>query len=187
VIPAAAGAAAPGARVVHLGNSAAALATLAGPAIGKNRVSTLPYAIFTVPARERSGAFARLAKHAAAGELTVDYRETGLETLPAIWDDFAAGRANTRIIVTPNQATPLMTGPARTRGQQETTGPSPGFPAREPSPDALPLTSRNHQNLSARTGDGPVLADAPQPPAPSTGRGRPPINPPEGNHHDHHR
>ena len=30
----------------------------------------------------------------------------GLEALPAIWDDFAAGQAQTRIIVTPNQATP---------------------------------------------------------------------------------
>jgi hypothetical protein len=49
---------------------------------------------------------ARLAQHAAAGELTVEYRETALETLPAVWDDFAAGRAKSRIIVTPNQATP---------------------------------------------------------------------------------
>src|SRR5262249_60287811 len=66
VIPAAAGAAATGARVAHPGNSAGALATLAGPAIRKNAVSILPYAIFTLPARERSGAFARLAEHAAA-------------------------------------------------------------------------------------------------------------------------
>jgi NADPH2:quinone reductase len=106
VIPAAVDAAATGARVVHLGNSAGALATLAGPAIRKNGVSILTYAIFTSPARDRSDAFARLAQHAAAGELTVGYRETGLETLPAIWDDFAAGRAKTRIIVTPNEATP---------------------------------------------------------------------------------
>jgi ketosteroid isomerase-like protein len=106
VIPAAIGAAATGARVVHLGNSAGALATLAGPAIRKNGVSILTYAIFTSPARDRSDAFARLAQHAAAGELTVEYRGTALETLPAIWDDFAAGRAKTRIIVTPNQATP---------------------------------------------------------------------------------
>jgi NADPH:quinone reductase-like Zn-dependent oxidoreductase len=106
VIPAAVDAAATGARVVHLGNSAGALATLAGPAIRKNRVSILTYAIFTLPARARSDAFTRLAKHAAAGELTVDYSETGLEALPAIWDDFAAGRAKARIIVKPKKATP---------------------------------------------------------------------------------
>src|SRR5215475_9408297 len=82
VIPAAAGAAATGARVVHLGNSARALATLAGPAIRKN-------------------------------------------------------------------------------------GLSPGFPAREPSAEALPLTSGNCQNLPARTGEGPGRAEAPQPLVPS--------------------
>ena len=106
VIPAAVEAAATGARVVHLGNSAGALATLAGPAIRKNGVTILTYAIFTPPARDRSEAFARLAQHAAKAELTVGYRETVLEALPASCDDFAAGRAKTRIIVTPNQATP---------------------------------------------------------------------------------
>ena len=106
MIPAAIDAAATGARVVHPGNSAGALATLAGPAIRQNGVSILTYAIFTPPTRERSEAFARLAEHAAAGELTVEYRETALEALPAIWDDFAARRAKTRIIVTPNEATP---------------------------------------------------------------------------------
>ena len=71
----------------------------------------------------------------------------------------------------PDQATPCMTTPARTGGRQETTGPSPGFPAREPSPEALPLTSGNYQNLSARTGEGQSSADAPEPLVPSTGRG----------------
>jgi NADPH-dependent curcumin reductase CurA len=106
VIPAAVDAAATGARVVHLGNSAGALATLAGSAIRKNRVSILSYALFTVPARERSDAFTQLAQHAAAGELTVEYSETGLEALPALWDDFAAGRAQTKIIIKPDEATP---------------------------------------------------------------------------------
>lgn len=106
VIPAAIEAAAPGARVVHLGNSARTRATLAGPAIRNHQVSILTYAIFTVPPRERSGAFTRLAQHAAAGELTVEYHETGLEALPAIWDDFAAGRTQTKIIITPNETVP---------------------------------------------------------------------------------
>jgi hypothetical protein len=43
-----------------------------------------------------------LAEHAAAGELTVEYPETGREALPAIWD----GRAQTKIIVKPKAATP---------------------------------------------------------------------------------
>lgn len=79
VIPEAVEATARGARVVHLGNSAGALATLAGPALRKNGVSILTYGIFTLSARERSDAFARLAEHAMAGELTVEYREIGPE------------------------------------------------------------------------------------------------------------
>ena len=65
-----------------------------------------------------------------------------------------------------------MTGHAGACVQQETTGLSPGFLAREPSAEAFPLTSGNYQNLSARTGDGPVLGDAPEPLVPFTGRGR---------------
>src|SRR5215470_10931561 len=48
-----------------------------------------------------------------------------------------------------------MAGPARACGQQETTGLSPGFPAWELSPEAFLLSSGNHQNLSARTGEAP--------------------------------
>ena len=72
----------------------------------------------------------------------------------------------------PDQATPCMTTPARAGGRQETTGPSPGFPASQPPPEAFRPASRNHQNLPTRTGDGLVPADAPEPLAPSTGRSR---------------
>ena len=72
-----------------------------------------------------------------------------------------------------------MTAPARARARQETTGLSPGFPAREPSQEVSLLTSRNHQNLSARTGDGLVLADAPEPLVPYT-RAQPSANQPIG-------
>ena len=95
-----------------------------------------------------------------------------METLPAISDDVAARRAHTKIIIKPDQATPCMTTPARTGGRQETTGPSPGFPASQPSPEAFRPASRNHQNLPTRTGDLLLPADAPEPLAPSTGRGR---------------
>src|SRR5215813_1702891 len=94
----------------------------------------------------------------------------GISGVAAIWDDFAAGRPQTKIIVKPNGANPLMTAPARAR-VQETTGLSPEFPARESSPEASPPTSGNHQNLPARTGDGPVLADALEPLVPYTERG----------------
>ena len=66
-----------------------------------------------------------------------------------------------------------MTAPARTRIQQETTGPSRGFLASEPSPEVCLLISGNYQNLSARPGEGLVLADVPELLAPSIERVRP--------------
>jgi hypothetical protein len=72
-----------------------------------------------------------------------------------------------------------MTAPARTCGQQETTSLARGFPAREPSPEEFPLTSGNCQSLSARTGEGRALADAPEPLAPYIEPG-PSINQPTG-------
>ena len=64
-----------------------------------------------------------------------------------------------------------MTAPARAP-PQETTGMSQGFLPRELSPEELSLTSGNHRKLSTRTGDGLVLADAPDPLVPYTERGR---------------
>ena len=61
-----------------------------------------------------------------------------------------------------------MTAPARARVQQETTCLSRGFPAREPSPEASPLTSGIYPHLSAWTGERLVLADAPAPLVPTS-------------------
>ena len=66
-----------------------------------------------------------------------------------------------------------MTVPARTCSQQETTGLSRGFLTGEPSPEAFLLTSGNYQNLFVRTGEGLVLADAPEPLVPCIELGRP--------------
>lgn len=101
VIDPAIGAAARGARVVHLGNAAGVVASLTATAVRKNGVSILPYAIFALPERARSDAFARLAAHAAAGELTVEYVETSLAALPDVWGDFTAGQVADKLVVRP--------------------------------------------------------------------------------------
>jgi hypothetical protein len=72
-----------------------------------------------------------------------------------------------------------MTAPARTCGQQETTGLAPGFPARDPCAEAFLLTSAYHHNPPARAGDGPVpgwRASA----ASAIHRARPSVNQPTG-------
>jgi hypothetical protein len=70
-------------------------------AVRNKAVTIVPHANPWVPEPARAEAFARLAEHAAAGELTVEYRETSLDALPEIWPDFAAGKVTTKIIVRP--------------------------------------------------------------------------------------
>jgi NADPH2:quinone reductase len=111
VVGPALGAAARGARLVHIGNSAGADATITATAIRNNGVRVLPHVNPAVPERARSEAFARLAEHAAAGELTVEYTETSLEGVPDVWDDFASGKVTAKIIVRPLGGTALPQDP----------------------------------------------------------------------------
>jgi NADPH2:quinone reductase len=101
VIGAALGAAAKGARVVQIGNSAGAAATITATAIRNKGVSILPHVNPAIPERARSEAFTRLAEHAAAGELTVEYSETRMDALPDVWEDFTAGKVTAKLIVKP--------------------------------------------------------------------------------------
>jgi NADPH:quinone reductase-like Zn-dependent oxidoreductase len=101
VVGPAIGAAAKGARVVHIGSSAGPDAVIPAAAVRNKAVTIVPHANPWVPEPARAEAFARLAEHAAAGELTVEYRETSLDAVPEIWPDFAAGKVTTKIIVRP--------------------------------------------------------------------------------------
>jgi len=103
VVGPAIGAAARGGRLVQVGNSAGLDATLSAASIRGSGVTILSHANPQLPERVRSEAFARLARHAAAGELVAEYRATGLDAVPAIWDDFAAGKVPTKTIVKPNE------------------------------------------------------------------------------------
>jgi NADPH:quinone reductase-like Zn-dependent oxidoreductase len=102
VIGPAIGAAARGARVVQIGNSAGAAATIIAAAVRNSGVSMMPHASLLLPERVRSDALARLAEHAAAGELHVEYRKTSLDALPVVWDDFTAGKVTTKLVLKPS-------------------------------------------------------------------------------------
>jgi NADPH2:quinone reductase len=101
VVGPALGAAASGARLVHIGNSAGPDATITATAIRNNGVKVVPHANPAIPEPNRSEAFARLAQHAAAEELAVEYTETSLEGIADVWDDFAAGKVTAKIVVKP--------------------------------------------------------------------------------------
>lgn len=78
-------AAKPFARHVNLGQSAAAETTLSSVAIRSRPVSLLGYTNYTVPAERLAAAYARMARHAAAGELRVAIERLAIDDVPDAW------------------------------------------------------------------------------------------------------
>ena len=82
---AALGAAAPFARIVALGQSAGAEASLASAAIRSTPVDLLGYTNYTAGEERKAAAYERLARHAAAGEIAVEIERIGLDDVPDAW------------------------------------------------------------------------------------------------------
>jgi len=74
-----------GGRVVQLGQSAGKEATLESGWIRAKLLSILGHTNFAAPAEVRSDAYLRMVRHAAAGELTVDYEVMPLERVAEAW------------------------------------------------------------------------------------------------------
>lgn len=79
-------AAAPGARIVQLGQSAAPAATLPSAAVRGKQLELLGFSDFGVPADVLVEHYRRLVGHAAAGEIRLDVERIGLDELGAAWD-----------------------------------------------------------------------------------------------------
>jgi len=84
-VRAAAEAAAPGARIVHLGQSAGPEATFASAVVRGKRLSILGHSNFALSANERRQAYLDLTEHVAAGRITIDVEEFGLDQIAAAW------------------------------------------------------------------------------------------------------
>jgi NADPH:quinone reductase len=99
--PAAAGiqAAAPGWRLVQIGQSAGAEATLTSAAIRGKMGELFGYTVFAVSKDEFREQYLRLVGHAAAGEIIFDVEAYPLERVGEAWERQAAG-ANAKIVVT---------------------------------------------------------------------------------------
>lgn len=78
-------AAAPGARIVQLGQSAGPAATLTSAAIRGKQLELYGFSDFAVPSDVLSEHHRRLVGHALAGELRVDVEEVGLEEIGEAW------------------------------------------------------------------------------------------------------
>jgi NADPH:quinone reductase-like Zn-dependent oxidoreductase len=90
-VTAAVEAAAPGARVVHVGQSAGPEATLASSHIRGKRLSILGHSNFALSADERRDAYLELAEHVAAGRITLDLETFPLDRIGEAWAAQARG------------------------------------------------------------------------------------------------
>jgi NADPH2:quinone reductase len=72
-------------RLVALGQSAGAEATLTSAAIRSTPIDLLGYTNYTAPEDVKRAAFAAMAEHAAAGRLAVEIERLGLEDVPEAW------------------------------------------------------------------------------------------------------
>ena len=79
-------AAAPGARIVQLGQSAGPAATLTSAAIRGKQLEVYGFSDFAVPADVFAEHYPRLVAHAAAGEIRLDIDRIGLDDVAAAWD-----------------------------------------------------------------------------------------------------
>ena len=90
-VAAAVQAAAQGARIAHLGQSAGPTATLPSGAVRGKQLSILGHSNFGVPREEKNAAYRRMVEHAAAGELTVDVESMPLDRIGEAWELQAKG------------------------------------------------------------------------------------------------
>ena len=95
-VSAAAEAAAPGARIVHVGQSAGPQATFASAAVRGKRLSILGHSNFALSPDERQQAYLEVAAHVAAGRITIEVERFSLDEVTAAW--VAQGRGGKAVV-----------------------------------------------------------------------------------------
>jgi NADPH2:quinone reductase len=77
---------APFGRLVALGQSAGAEATIPSALVRSTPVDILGYTNYTAGEERKAAAFAAMAGHAAAGRIQVEIERFGLDDVPAVWE-----------------------------------------------------------------------------------------------------
>jgi NADPH2:quinone reductase len=85
-------AAAPGARIVNLGQSAGPEATLTSAAVRGKQLVILGHANVAMTADARARAYAEVVEHVAAGRIRIEVETFSLDEVAAAWSAQAAGR-----------------------------------------------------------------------------------------------
>ena len=93
-------AAKPFGRVVNLGQSAGAEATLASVAVRSRPIDLLGYTNYTAGEDVKATAYARMAGHAARGEIRVAIERLGLDDVPAAWERQASS-PHAKLVIEP--------------------------------------------------------------------------------------
>jgi NADPH:quinone reductase len=99
VVAAAAEAAAVGARIVHIGQSAGADATFASAVIRGKQLEILGYSNFAQPVEVLREEYPRLVRHSVDGAIVVDFERVALEDVADAWRRQTAGGAPKLVIV----------------------------------------------------------------------------------------
>jgi NADPH2:quinone reductase len=90
-VRAAAAAAAPGARIVHIGQSAGPEARLDSAVVRGKQLSILGHSNFALSPGERRQAYAEVAEHVAAGRITIDLETFSLHEIADAWSAQSRG------------------------------------------------------------------------------------------------
>jgi NADPH:quinone reductase-like Zn-dependent oxidoreductase len=93
-------AAAPGATIVNLGQSAGATAEIASAAVRFKSLSILGHTNFAVPPDELAEHYRRLVGHAVAGDIRLEVERVPLDSIADAWGRQAEG-AGTKLVVVP--------------------------------------------------------------------------------------
>ena len=91
-------AAAPGARIVQIGQSAGPSATLASGVVRGKQLEIYGYSNFVVPAEIRRAAYTELVRHAARGEINFPIETYALEEVAAAWERQTVGPGGKLVI-----------------------------------------------------------------------------------------
>ena len=88
-----------GARLVQVGQSASPESTIASGDVRGKLLSIVGHTNFAAPAEVRHDAYRTMVRHAAAGELTVDYEVLPLERVAEAWQRQAASPGRKLVLV----------------------------------------------------------------------------------------
>ena len=94
-------AAAPGARIVQIGQSASPSATLTSGVVRGKQLEIYGYSNFVVPAEYRRAAYSELVEHAARGEIDFPIETYALDRVAEAWERQASGPGGKLVIRIP--------------------------------------------------------------------------------------